>query len=657
MSAAPLRVVLAGAHGHGGVHLENVRRLHAAGLVTLAGVCDVEPVDPARLAGLGDPEQSADLGELVERTGADITILVTPIQTHADLAVQAMTAGSHLLLEKPPASTMADFERIARAAARTGRACQVGFQSLGSQAVPEVRKLIADGAIGAVRGIGVAGAWARPASYYTRSPWAGHRRLNGVDVLDGALTNPFAHGVATALALTDAQVAAAEIELYHANLIETDDTSSIRLRLTDGTTVTVAVSLCAPQRHEPYVIVHGETGRITLTYTLDEVRLDDGPMVRHPRVDLLENLVAHLRDGAGLLVPLHRTAGFMGVLDEIRRAPAPLPIPDEFQQLTLSPEASREPLVRQRVLPGIAGLTAESAERLALFSELDAPWSVSGPALRVAGRTVARYVWRPDLPVTLSPRPYLHPVRTLAGAVVTELRPADHVHHLGAGVAIADVSGRNFWGGRTHVPGQGPTWLDDHGIQRHDRFERLAEDGFTEALTWTGPDDTEIIREERTVLARPLDGAWALDLTFSLANATGQPLEIRSSATKGRPGAGYGGFFWRAPGSSVNRHVFTAEADGESATHGAVTPWLALTATSGESGAGQEWTLVFVQVPATRLEPWFVRISDYPGVGVSLAWERALTFEDTLTRRIATVIADGRLTRDQAAAVAEQALG
>ncbi|MCG5211799.1 PmoA family protein [Streptosporangium sp. KLBMP 9127] len=276
-------------------------------------------------------------------------------------------------------------------------------------------------------------------------------------------------------------------------------------------------------------------------------------------------------------------------------------------------------------------------------------------ALRVAGRTVARYAWRPDLPVTLSPRPHLHPVRTLAGTEVTEVRPADHVHHLGAGVAIADVSGRNFWGGRTYVPGRGPAWLDDHGAQLHERFTARGDGGFTETLSWAGPDGTVIMREERTVSARPLPGCWALDFAFTLTNTTGRPLKISSSAVKGRPGAGYGGFFWRAPGCATGRDVFTATAQGEAGTHGVTDPWLALTAATPRDDGEAAWSLVFVQAEETP-EPWFVRISDYPGVGVALAWERALVVEDTLARRIVTVIADGRLTRARAAGLAAEAL-
>ncbi|MEU7895149.1 Gfo/Idh/MocA family oxidoreductase [Nonomuraea sp. NPDC049152] len=130
----------------------------------LVGVCDVRPVDATWLQGLGAPEQARpeDLGELIERTGAEITILCTPINTHADLAVTALRAGSHLLLEKPPAASLAGFERIAAAVRETGLACRVGFQNLGSTAVPALRELIGSGELGEITGIGVAGAAANP---------------------------------------------------------------------------------------------------------------------------------------------------------------------------------------------------------------------------------------------------------------------------------------------------------------------------------------------------------------------------------------------------------------------------------------------------------------------------------------------------------------
>lgn len=643
-------MVLAGARGHGLWHLANLRRLTRAGLVELVGVCDVDRVDLTEFAGLGDPVQSDDLGGLIERTGAELTILVTPIHTHAALAVTAMHAGSHLLLEKPPAGSLADFDWICSAARDTGRACQVGFQALGSEAIPFLRKVIAGGQLGRVTGIGVAGAWERPVSYFSRARWAGRRRIGGVAVTDGALTNPFAHAVAAALAVAEAEQAGAvpeiDVELYRANEIEADDTSCLRLRLADGTAVTVAVTLCAPGRTEPYLVVHGEAGRATLEYTNDRVTLQLGESapvtITHARTDLLENLVAHVRTGAQLLVPLSRAASFMQVVEAVRLAAEPLAIPAGHQEVHRSAGA-----VTGRVVPGIVDATARSAERLALYSELDLPWAPQEQVIHLAGRDVARYRWRVDLPAGLAPRPHLHPVCTLGGTELTEVAPDDHLHHLGVGVAIADVGGTNFWGGRTYVPGRGPTWRRDHGSQRHVRFGRRTADGFVEHLEWLDADGVAVLGERREIAARPLAGScWVLDFSFTLTNLAAEPPTIRSSATKGRAGAGYGGFFWRAPGSTGDRTVFTVDAEGEALINGSTAPWVAM---SGTAPGGREWTLVFTQHGSN--DPWFVRVEEYPGIGPAVAGERPLVLDGPLTRRVSTIIADGRLDRDVSAAL------
>jgi hypothetical protein len=284
------------------------------------------------------------------------------------------------------------------------------------------------------------------------------------------------------------------------------------------------------------------------------------------------------------------------------------------------------------------------------------PGHDSGPAvrdapasplpLRVAGAVVAAYDWQPDLPVTLSPRPYLHPVRTLGGTPVTAVRPVDHPHHLGVSVAVSDVAGTNYWGGRTFVPGAGSTWLDNHGSQRHLDFPDRDGGGFTETLEWAPTGRPVALTERRTVRATafgPADAptGWALDFAFTLTNRTGAALSIHSSATKGRPGAGYGGFFWRAPHTGTDWRVFTGAAEGEHAVHGSATPWLALGARDPDAGP---WTLVLVQRGTP--DPWFVRIAEYPGVGPALAWSAPLTVVDTLSRRVVTLIADGEAAPD-----------
>ncbi|GAA5019871.1 Gfo/Idh/MocA family protein [Streptomyces siamensis] len=369
----PLPVVLAGARGHGDWHLRNIRRLQDKGLVRLAGICELTPLTDAELDGR-QVQQSADFGALLDSTRAAIAVICTPIPTHTDLALTAAGKGVHLLLEKPPAPSYADFRRMADGVAAAGVACQIGFQSLGSHAVPAVRELIAEGAIGRVLGIGGAGAWARDEAYYRRAPWAGKRRLNGVDVVDGVLTNPLAHAVATALALDGAtraeDVAGIETELLRANDIESDDTSCVRVT-TAGGRITVAATLCAERPDEPYVVVHGSAGRITFWYKQDRVlvqRSGHGPEeTDFGRTDLLENLVAHLTDGTDLLVTPESTGAFMKVVEAIRQAPDPRALPADSW--------TRVPGENRRVVRGVDGLVAAAADTLALYSELGAVWA------------------------------------------------------------------------------------------------------------------------------------------------------------------------------------------------------------------------------------------------------------------------------------------
>ncbi|MFF8103869.1 Gfo/Idh/MocA family protein [Streptomyces sp. NPDC016640] len=370
----PVPVVLAGARGHGRWHLANIRRLQAEGLVRLVGIGELTPLTEEEFGG-ELPEQSADFGALLDSTGARVAVVCTPIPTHTGLALAAAARGVHLLLEKPPAPSFAEFRRMADGVAAAGVACQIGFQSLGSHAVPAIRELVAEGAVGRVVGVGGAGAWVRPEEYFRRAPWAGRRRLNGVDVIDGALTNPLAHAVATALALDGStraeDVTGIETELLRAHDIESDDTSCVRITTARGGPVTVAATLCAERADEPYVLVHGTRGRITLWYKQDRVllqRAGHGPReMRFGRTDLLENLLAHLTDGTPLLVTPDRTGAFMKVVEAIRQAPDPAPLPAGVWH--------RVPGENRRVVPGVDGLVAAAADTLSLYSELGAPWA------------------------------------------------------------------------------------------------------------------------------------------------------------------------------------------------------------------------------------------------------------------------------------------
>ncbi|UUN30696.1 Gfo/Idh/MocA family protein [Streptomyces sp. FIT100] len=382
---APLPVVLAGGRGHGRHHLKNIRRLQDRGLVRLVGVCEPRRLSDQELDGFEAPRQSADFAALLESTGAAVAVVSTPIHTHTELALLAAERGVHILLEKPPAPSFAEFRRMADGVTAAGVACQIGFQTLGSGAVPAIRALIAEGAIGEVLGVGAAGAWVREEAYYHRAPWAGLRRLDGAEVIDGALTNPLAHAVSTALAIDGSigvdDTAEIETELFRAYDIEADDTSCVRITTARGSRVTVAATLCAERSAEAYVVVHGERGRITCWFNRDRVLLErsghEDVETVYGRTDLLENLVEHVTAGAPLLAPPESSGAFMRVVEAIRTSPDPAELPPGSWRVATDGGAAADGGARRRVVPGIDALVAESAETLSLYSELGAPWALT----------------------------------------------------------------------------------------------------------------------------------------------------------------------------------------------------------------------------------------------------------------------------------------
>ncbi|MFF0265288.1 Gfo/Idh/MocA family protein [Kribbella sp. NPDC004536] len=353
-------MAVVGIHGHGASHVRNVLSLDDAELVAVA--------DPLGGADLPVPAFES-LDELLAAVEVDVVVICTPIQTHVPLAELAMRAGADVLLEKPPTASMAEFEQLSAVVRETGRALQVGFQAQASEATLELAAMIARGELGELRGISATGKWVRRAGYFQRARWSGRRHLDGVDVVDGAVTNPLAHATAAALLLDGStgvdDVRSIETELYRANPIESDDTSSVRITTSRGTPILIAVTLCATEQVDASVIVHGSKRRAVLSYQSD---LIDG--TKYGRADLLENLLAHRTDPAvPLYVPLAATGAFTRVVEAVRTAPDPAEIHPELVQW------EGEGLERRPIVRDVEQWIDRASDELSLFSEIGAPWS------------------------------------------------------------------------------------------------------------------------------------------------------------------------------------------------------------------------------------------------------------------------------------------
>lgn len=101
----------------------------------------------------GWQESATDWREVVARDDIDIVDIVTPGDSHAEIAIAALEAGKHVLCEKPLANTVAEAEAMADAAARAaarGIRSMVGFTYRRVPAVTLLRDLIAQGAVGRI---------------------------------------------------------------------------------------------------------------------------------------------------------------------------------------------------------------------------------------------------------------------------------------------------------------------------------------------------------------------------------------------------------------------------------------------------------------------------------------------------------------------------
>ncbi|GAB3563964.1 hypothetical protein GCM10027344_22060 [Spelaeicoccus albus] len=659
-AAGRVRLALVGVHGYGDVHLENIRRLVEAGRVDFVAAADSVPPAPDSYAATTDVYSSLD--ELITAAGpVDVVVLATPIHTHAALARQALAAGAHVYVEKPPLTSLAEYDDLAAAAADHGRSVQVGFQASGSHAVTAAAEHMAAGELGEILAISATGLWTRPGSYFTRSRWAGRRVLDGNDVVDGAVTNPFAHAVQAALTLAGAtsadDVGTVTTDLYRANDIDSDDTSVVRIG-SGGPDITCAFTLCAETSEDPYVTVYGSIANAVLHYTRDELTIRPGGKTgdaasavtrEYGRDDLLENLIDHALHDAELISPLAATGAFMRVVEAIRLAPDPAPIPDEAIRFLDDTNWSGTGRDTRAVVDDIDALVCRACAAGATFAEIGPKWadqlvdSIDLPG-SAAGDGAAAMTRRSGktLPLRLSPRPYLHPVTSRSGVVVTDAMPTDHPWHLGAGVAVQDVDGINFWGGRTYRPGTGYVWRNDHGRIVTIGLEKMP-GGLVEELSWLAPTpagEDELLRESRRWSWEDIDGGWSLDLTFELAPGSGADPDgvlLGSPGSNGRAGGGYGGFFWRmAPCTDID--VRADAVTGTDSVHGAIAPSLSWSARFG----GKPVRLDFHSDDG---DPWFVRTGEYPGVGLALAWEdsaavSAVSAESPLRRKMRVEIRD-----------------
>ncbi|MEU5310396.1 Gfo/Idh/MocA family oxidoreductase [Streptomyces sp. NPDC021562] len=148
MTQEPLGVAVVGA-GYWGPNL--VRNFQAAEGFRLRWLCDLD-VDRARrvLGGYSTVEATADYTAVLADPSVAAVAVATPAGTHLDIALAALRAGKHVLVEKPLAATYADGLRLVTEAEERGLTLMCDHTYCYTPAVGRIRELVRSGELGEI---------------------------------------------------------------------------------------------------------------------------------------------------------------------------------------------------------------------------------------------------------------------------------------------------------------------------------------------------------------------------------------------------------------------------------------------------------------------------------------------------------------------------
>ncbi len=146
-STAPLGVAFAGAGMVADLHAQALGEIPEARLVGLYRRDDRER--RARAAALGVPAYDT-YRDLLDDPAVDAVFVLATLEAHRDLALEAISAGKHVLIEKPVGRSIAEVEEIAAAATRQGVVCMPGHNYVYQPELWRARRLIARRELGTI---------------------------------------------------------------------------------------------------------------------------------------------------------------------------------------------------------------------------------------------------------------------------------------------------------------------------------------------------------------------------------------------------------------------------------------------------------------------------------------------------------------------------
>jgi predicted dehydrogenase len=123
--------------------------LSRADEIKVLAVCDQDPARSQQARDRTGARQAyTKPGDLFKQPDLDAVFILTPTDTHADLTIQALKSGRHVLCEKPMARSLPDARRMAEVAQQTGKRLMVGHTRRFDDRWLSIREQVRTGRLG-----------------------------------------------------------------------------------------------------------------------------------------------------------------------------------------------------------------------------------------------------------------------------------------------------------------------------------------------------------------------------------------------------------------------------------------------------------------------------------------------------------------------------
>ena len=235
-------------------HAESLLSLPGAQLVAVA---DVRESHAERFAAQYHASAHTDYHALLARQDVDVVNICTPSGLHAQMAVEAMQAGKHVIVEKPIALTLHDADRMIGAARMYGLKLCVVLQNRYNRPMQDLKHVVESGMLGRLLLGNATVRWYRPQEYY-EDGWHGTWAMDG-----GALMNQSIHHIDALQWLLGRPESVFAYSATLAHRMEAEDIGVASIRFHGGTLGVVEGSTVTyPENLEGSVAVFGERGSL-----------------------------------------------------------------------------------------------------------------------------------------------------------------------------------------------------------------------------------------------------------------------------------------------------------------------------------------------------------------------------------------------------------